>query len=146
MSARQPYFTAAQIATVAGTYKRAIVRRAEREAWPRRRSRNRIVFVASPEHGAACLARFTPAELPDHDALFAGLRRAFGVFEVLRLLRLDPRVSVQSAASVVCFQNATLKFSEASLVRWFQRAERHGLAGLADDRATKSGRKPTRKI
>jgi len=143
------HFPAATIAEAAGTYKRAVHRRALRENWQREFNGNQFVFAPPRKLLAKCraIARLVqPRGLrlssvtPERRA--ESLRIKFRMEAVLLLAAaLDSgephEAALRRVAHVVSFQ-----VSPRSLRRWFAAFEEHGVSGLAESKRGVVGRKP----
>lgn len=146
------HFPAAIIAAAAGTYKRAVTRRAEKENWRRKFNGNQFLFAPPRKLLAKCraIARLVEPRGLRPSALTparrAELMRASNRLLACLMLAsaLDAgephEIALRRVAHVASF-----KCSARSLRRWFSELESKGIAGLSENKRGVVGRKPEAK-
>lgn len=146
------HFPAAVIAAAAGTYKRAVIRRALREKWERQFNGNQFLLTPPRSLLAKCRAitrlveprGLRPSALtPERRAeLMRASNRLFACLMLASSLDAgEPHeIALRRVAHVASF-----KCSARSLRRWFSALETNGIAGLAESKRGVVGRKPEAK-
>jgi len=142
-------FPAAVIAAAAGGCKRTAIRRALRENWQRGFNGNQFVFEPPRKLLAKCraIARLVEPRGLRPSALIparrAELMRASNrLFACLMLASALDAGESHERALVRVAHVATFKCSARSLRRWFTALESQGIAGLAERKRGRVGRKP----
>ena len=148
--ATQPesFFPAALIAVALDTYKRSVHRQAARENWPRRRSGNQFLLRPPPKSLGRCrrLARLLKprglrAEIITPERRAEALRVVHRLTAVMVLAATVETGTPHEQALRQVSHLFTLKISTASLRRWTRRFTDSGVAGLAELKRGRSGRK-----
>ncbi len=157
----QQFFLTAIIAIAANVHSRTVLRRAERERWPRKRSGNALLFqppralqaecaelersisAARPYLSPGCTDglrsdRITPARRAE------AVRLANRIAGVLALAKVLDTGEGREAALVRVAQDASFKCSARQLRRWFNGFEKGGVTGLVEQKRGRPATKPGR--
>jgi hypothetical protein len=145
---RIQFFPAAVIAIAAGVSSLQVRRRAARERWARRVNGNAHHFIPPRPILARCrqlLRRGKPRGLqvapltPERRA--ESLRLAHRMFACLMLASALDTGCATELALIRVAHLVSFNCSATSLRRWFQRFEKHGVSGLAENKLGRVGRK-----
>lgn len=153
MAPEQDWFSASEIAHVAGRHKKYWQRVATREQWPARRNGNRMEFQPPPalaecllkvgrqaSGGSPLTVRF--ADLAhDQKARDLVLLREQAVSAVLNQLHTGKETALQSVCTVFRHSHPDLRISTSSLRRWVDHYTAAGLDGLVEQKRGRVGRK-----